>query len=181
MCSIHNPYYYFSYYHYHHPQTQWINKGNTGTSLAVQWLRFWAFTAGGTLPIPGWGTKILHAVRCSQKIIKIKNKQNKTKQKTKGNTYHQYRDHEKVLKKGSFLRLWDPILTVTQFPSGFSLAPSPLGESVGRWKRKTIASPWGKAPIAGFKVTTAFPHRYRVVGLTQCFLAPGSPYKQLAV
>lgn len=115
--------------------------------------------------------------------VQPKNNKNlkQTKHKTKGNTSHQYRDHEKVLKKGSFLRPWDPILIITQFPSGFSLAPSLLGESVGRWKGKTIASPWGKAPIAGFKVTTAFPHIYRVVGLTQCFLAPGSPYKQLAV
>ena len=32
-----------------------------GTSLAVQWLRLGASTAGGMGSIPGWGTKILHA------------------------------------------------------------------------------------------------------------------------
>ena len=32
-----------------------------GTSLAVQWLRFGASTAGGMGSIPGWGTKIPHA------------------------------------------------------------------------------------------------------------------------
>ena len=31
------------------------------TSLAVQWLRLWASTAGGMGSIPGWRTKILHA------------------------------------------------------------------------------------------------------------------------
>ena len=34
----------------------------TGTSLAVQRLRLCASTAGGTDLIPGWGTKIPHAV-----------------------------------------------------------------------------------------------------------------------
>ena len=29
-----------------------------GTSLVVQWLRFYAFTAGGKGLIPSWGTKI---------------------------------------------------------------------------------------------------------------------------
>ena len=33
----------------------------SGTSLAVQWLRLCAFTAGGTGSIPGQGTKIPHA------------------------------------------------------------------------------------------------------------------------
>ena len=37
------------------------------TSLAVQWLRPRASTAGGAGSIPGWGTKIPHAKRCSQK------------------------------------------------------------------------------------------------------------------
>ena len=32
-----------------------------GTSLAVQWLRLHASTAGGAGSIPGWGTKIPHA------------------------------------------------------------------------------------------------------------------------
>ena len=42
-----------------------------GTSLVVQWLRLRAFTAGGADSIPGRGTKILHAVGCCQKKIKI--------------------------------------------------------------------------------------------------------------
>ena len=39
-----------------------------GNSLAVQWLRLHASIAGGTAgSIPGWGTKILHAMRRGQK------------------------------------------------------------------------------------------------------------------
>ena len=38
-----------------------------GTSLAVQWLRLCASTAGGMGLIPGQGTKILHAAQHSQK------------------------------------------------------------------------------------------------------------------
>ena len=64
-----------------------------------------------------------------------------------------------------------------QFPSGFSPPPFLLGESLGRWKGKTIPLPWGNSPITGFKVTTAFPLIYRVVSLTQHFLVSGSPYK----
>ena len=33
-----------------------------GTSLAVQWLRLCTSTAGGSGSIPGWGTRIPHAV-----------------------------------------------------------------------------------------------------------------------
>ena len=40
----------------------------TGTSLVVQWLRFCASTAGSIGLVSGWGTKILHGARCSQKI-----------------------------------------------------------------------------------------------------------------
>ena len=32
-----------------------------------QWLRIHAYTAEGAGSIPGWGTKIPHATRCSQK------------------------------------------------------------------------------------------------------------------
>ena len=42
-----------------------------GTSLAVQWLRLRASTAGGTGLIPGWGTKILHDAQRGQKIFFI--------------------------------------------------------------------------------------------------------------
>ena len=38
-----------------------------GTSLAVQWLRLSASTVLDSGLIPGWGTKIPHAARCSQK------------------------------------------------------------------------------------------------------------------
>ena len=41
-----------------------------GTSLAVQWLGHCTSTAGGMGLIPGWGTKILHATWCDQKIGK---------------------------------------------------------------------------------------------------------------
>ena len=41
-------------------------------SLAFQWFRLHASTAGGTGLIPGWGTKIPHATRCGQKLKKLK-------------------------------------------------------------------------------------------------------------
>ena len=40
---------------------------NSGTFLVVHWLRHHTFTAEDTGLIPGWGTKILHALRYSQK------------------------------------------------------------------------------------------------------------------
>ena len=53
---------------------QVIKNGETGTSLAVQWLRRRASTAGGEGLSPGQGTKILHAVQHGQKNkIKFKN------------------------------------------------------------------------------------------------------------
>ena len=44
----------------------------TGTSLAAQWLGLRASTAGGAGSIPGWGTKIPHAIRCGQNLKKEK-------------------------------------------------------------------------------------------------------------
>ena len=38
-----------------------------GTSLAGQCLGLLAFTAKDLGSVPGWGTKILHAVQCSKK------------------------------------------------------------------------------------------------------------------
>ena len=43
-----------------------------GNSLVVQWLGLSALTAEGLGSIPGRGTKIPQAVRCSQKIQKKK-------------------------------------------------------------------------------------------------------------
>ena len=37
---------------------------NMGTSLVVQWLRFCVSNAGVSGLIPGWGTKITHAMQC---------------------------------------------------------------------------------------------------------------------
>ena len=45
-----------------------------GTSLVVQWLGIHTSIAGSTGSIPGQGTKIPHALWCSQKISKNKNK-----------------------------------------------------------------------------------------------------------
>ena len=45
------------------------------TSLAVQWLRLHATTAGGTGSIPGQGTKIPHATWQGQKKKKFKKTQ----------------------------------------------------------------------------------------------------------
>ena len=39
-----------------------------GTSLVVKWLRLHASTSRGMSSIPGWWTKIPHAVQCSQKV-----------------------------------------------------------------------------------------------------------------
>lgn len=46
------------------------------TSLAVQWLRLHASTAGGmgSIPHPHWGTKISHAGHCGKKKEGEKNK-----------------------------------------------------------------------------------------------------------
>ena len=43
------------------------NRRRIRTSIAVQWLRIHAFTAGGAGSIPVWGTKILSAVQNGQK------------------------------------------------------------------------------------------------------------------
>ena len=51
-----------------------------GTSLAVQWLRLHASSAGGCGSIPGRGTKIPHAARRGQKI----KKRNKDKAEDRG-------------------------------------------------------------------------------------------------
>ena len=40
------------------------NLGSLGNSLAVQWLGFYASTAGDPGSIPSWGTKILQAMQC---------------------------------------------------------------------------------------------------------------------
>ena len=45
-------------------------KANTGTSLAVQWLRLHASIAGGMGLIPGQGTKIPRAMQCGQEKLK---------------------------------------------------------------------------------------------------------------
>ena len=50
----------------------------TGTSLVVQWLRFYAPNTGGMGLIPGWGSKIPHASCHSKK----KKKNPKTKNET---------------------------------------------------------------------------------------------------
>ena len=49
-------------------------KKQLGNSLGVQWLGLHASTAGGAGLIPGWGTKILHAMRHSRKKRKKKKK-----------------------------------------------------------------------------------------------------------
>ena len=45
-------------------------KNEYRTSRVVQWLRLWAFNAGGKGLIPGWGTKVPHAVWCGQKNLR---------------------------------------------------------------------------------------------------------------
>ena len=48
-----------------------LEKNRYGTSLAVQWLRLHASTAGGTGSIPGWGSSTCHTVRPKKKNIHI--------------------------------------------------------------------------------------------------------------
>ena len=43
-------------------------KDTLGTSLVIQWLRLRAFPAGGWRSVPGWGTKILHAMLPKKRI-----------------------------------------------------------------------------------------------------------------
>ena len=43
-----------------------------GTFLAVQWLRFYASSSGGTGSVPGQGTKIPHATQHGKKKKKKK-------------------------------------------------------------------------------------------------------------
>ena len=44
-------------------QLQQFSRKQDGTSLVVQWLRLCTSTAEGTVSIPGWGTKIPHAMQ----------------------------------------------------------------------------------------------------------------------
>jgi len=46
---------------------EWLKSGNLGTSLAIQWLRLCASTAGTMDLIPGQGIKTQHASWHSQK------------------------------------------------------------------------------------------------------------------
>ena len=59
------------------PRTQ--EQREAVTSLAVQWLRLCASTAGGAGSIPGRGTKIPHAAGHSRKIFLKKQPKNKEK------------------------------------------------------------------------------------------------------
>ena len=59
---------------------------NAGTSLEAQWLGLRVSTSGDTVSVPGWGTKIMHVVHCSQK------EKNKTKPTSKQKA-HQCKHH----------------------------------------------------------------------------------------
>ena len=51
---------------------QGIKGSDPGTSLVVQWLRLCAPTAGGTISIPGQGTKIPHSMWQKRGLRSIK-------------------------------------------------------------------------------------------------------------
>ena len=53
------------------PGTRRQSANTAGTSLVAQWLRLRTANARGTGSIPGWGTKIPHAVQYGQKIRKF--------------------------------------------------------------------------------------------------------------
>ena len=48
------------------------NRYKIGDSLVGQWLRLHVYNAGGMSSIPGWGTKISHAVRTAEKKKRCK-------------------------------------------------------------------------------------------------------------
>ena len=50
-----------------HLSLNYNNLKSLENSLAVQWLGLHASTAGGTVSIPGQGTKIMHAMGCGKK------------------------------------------------------------------------------------------------------------------
>ena len=52
-----------------------MKKRKSETSLVVQGLRLCPFNTGSVGSIPGWGTKIPHAMLCDQKKKKEKKKQ----------------------------------------------------------------------------------------------------------
>lgn len=70
-----------------------IKKQESGTSLVVPLVKTLPSSAGGTDLIPGWGAKILHALRSKQNTTK--HKTNNIVKKKKKNGPHQ----KKVLKK----------------------------------------------------------------------------------
>ena len=53
-----------------------------GTSLTAEWLRLHISNAGDMSSIPGWGTKIPHAMWCGQNKEKIKKKKKNNKKIT---------------------------------------------------------------------------------------------------
>ena len=59
--------------HFHNEKENKIllKKRGSGTSLALQWLGTSTPNAGGTVSIPGRGTKIPHAARCSQRKKRV--------------------------------------------------------------------------------------------------------------
>ena len=57
--------FFYMYTHLYIKDKRKKNLGVVENSLVVQWLGLRAFTAEGPGSIPGWGTKILQATRCS--------------------------------------------------------------------------------------------------------------------
>ena len=57
-----------------------IRNERKGNSLVVQWLGFWASTAGSLGSIPGRGSKILQDVWCSKIKLNYKNKKGEMKE-----------------------------------------------------------------------------------------------------
>ena len=66
-----------AYFHSYQMATLLISKRKSpGTSLTIQWLGLHASNAGGVGSIPGWGTKIPHAVQHGQRKERKKRKGN---------------------------------------------------------------------------------------------------------
>ena len=107
----------FSCYHYLH--------ANTGTSLAVQWLRPRASTAGGMGSIPGWGTKIPHAVRCDKK---------------KPRQYCWFSHHLRKVIQSQYTCSRKMKRALSHKPSwGYLISPPPVPLKIGSYNKSTLS------------------------------------------
>ena len=94
---------------------QWRRKEESlGTSLVVQWLGLWAFTAEGTGSIPGRGTKIPQAAMHSQK-------KKEKRQEGIGQTPWEAPIFKRYVKEEACWGAWDRIVREARRKPGWSV------------------------------------------------------------